>query len=377
MNEIAIIGGGVGGLTLARILQVNGIAATLYERDSSSDVRRLGGQLDLRERDGQYALRAAGLIDEFRARSRPEGDAVKLYDKRGTCLLDDTADDQTGGHPEISRVALRDMLVESLDQTSIVWGRKATGVQFGDGRPEVLFSDGSTVAADLVVGADGAWSAVRPALSSAQPQYTGIANVELIIHDAPVSHPESVEFVGAGTMCCFADGQGVITQLNGDGTIRIYASIREDSHWLDELAEQNIEQVKADLRERFDGWTPQILRLFSEASGHFMCRPIFALPVQHEWERVPGVTLLGDAAHLMSPFAGHGANLALLDAAELAASITEHVGDLERALTVYESALFPRSAEHAAETASNLDLFHGPDAAAGLVGMFTDMRATA
>ena len=194
-NSITIIGAGLGGLTLARVLHVHGIPSKIYEAELSAEARTQGGQLDIHEHNGQAALDAAGLTDEFRAIIHAGGAASRVLDQRAAVLLDEP-DDGTGARPEVLRGDLRRILIDSLPDYTIEWGRKVDTVRsLGDDRHELTFVDGSTVTTDFLVGADGAWSKVRPLLSDAKPEYVGTTFVETYLYDVDEKHSAAAEAV--------------------------------------------------------------------------------------------------------------------------------------------------------------------------------------
>ncbi|PKW11502.1 2-polyprenyl-6-methoxyphenol hydroxylase [Streptomyces sp. 1222.5] len=369
-HPVAVVGAGLGGLTLARVLHVHGIEAAVFDLDASAAARTQGGMLDIHDDSGQPALRAAGLYDEFLARVHPGGQAVRVLDRHGTVRLAET-DDGTGGRPEIDRGALRDLLLDSLPEGTVRWGAKVTGARpLGGGRHEVTLADGSAFTTDVLVGADGAWSRVRPLLSSARPAYTGVSFVEADLRDAGLRHPVSAEVVGGGMLFALGTGRGFLAHRETDGSLHVYAAVVAPEDWLDGIDFTAAEAARSAVLKEFDGWSEHLRALVGDADGTLVPRRIFALPVGHRWDRVPGVTLLGDAAHLMSPFAGEGANLALADGADLGLALAAHPGDPEAALAAYEAGMFPRAEASAADSARSGELLFRADAPQGLLDMF-------
>lgn len=372
---IAIVGAGLGGLMLARILHVNGIASTVYEAEASPTARAQGGMLDIHDDSGQRALKAAGLHDAFLRLIHPGGQASRVLDKTGAVLLDQP-DDGSGGRPEVRRSELRRLLLDSLPAGTVQWGCKLAAVAaLGGGRHLLTFANGRRVTADLLVGADGAWSKVRPLVSDATPAYLGTTFVEAWLSDADVRHPASAAAVGGGALFAMEPGRGIFAHREPDGVLHAYVALRQPMAWIEAVEAADPAARLLRIANEFAGWDPALTALITEAGSAPVFRPIHALPAAHRWARVPGVTLIGDAAHLMAP-AGDGANLAMLDGAELGAALAANPGDAEAALAVYEAKLFPRSAEAAAGSAEVLDACLGDDAPHSLVRFLGEARAT-
>ncbi|CAN5714455.1 NAD(P)/FAD-dependent oxidoreductase [soil metagenome] len=367
---ISIVGAGLGGLTLARVLHCHGIAVSVYEAEASARARPQGGLLDIHEHSGQLAIQAANLFDEFLALVRPSEDAKRVVDRDGNVLFDQPGSSSTR-RPEVDRGELRSMLVRSLPPDTIRWSHKITRVApISDGRHEITFATGETSVADLIVGADGAWSRVRPLLSSARPVYAGICFIEIGFSGVERHHAASVDAIGSGTLMAVAPGKGIIAHRNRDGSMRGYAALTKPEDWIDAIGREAARVAITSVAKHFDGWAAAVVSMITDSEIDPRPRPIHALPVGHSWDRVPGVTLVGDAAHLMSPFAGEGANLAMYDGAELAKALVSCPDNVEAALNTYERELFSRSAGVALQSAQNLNRFFGDDAPQSVVSLF-------
>jgi 2-polyprenyl-6-methoxyphenol hydroxylase-like FAD-dependent oxidoreductase len=367
--SVTIIGAGLGGLMLARVLHIHGIGATIHEAESGPDARAQGGMLDIHEHNGQAALKAAGLHDAFRALVHAGGQQCRVLDRHANVLLDQP-DDGSGGRPEVPRGELRRLLLASLPEGTVRWGHKVTGVtSLGDGRHEVAFAGGATTRTALLVGADGAWSKVRALLSAAQPAYVGTTFVETRLLDADARHPATARAVGGGALFAMTPGQGIFAHREPAGVLHGYIALARPEGWIAGIDFTDPAAARARVAAQFEGWAPALTALITDGETNPVPRTIHALAADHRWQRVPGVTLLGDAAHLTAP-SGEGANLALFDGAELAKAIAAHPGDVEAALAAYEADLFPRSAAEAAEATRVFEACFGQRAPQSLLEFF-------
>lgn len=358
--RIAIIGAGPGGLLCARVLQRHGLEVAVYDADASVHARDAGGTLDLKADSGQIALEDAGLLEEFRALARPEGQAKSRLDQHGTVLSAYFPEEDDEAANEIDRGQLRAMLAAHVDVGTVRWGHKLhTATPLGGGVHRLEFANGSTVEVDLLIGADGAWSRVRTLLTDATPNYTGVSFLDARFDDVDDRHPRIAKLVGHGHMFATDNaGRAIIGQRNSNGHIRGYVALRTDLDWSEHAALDLDDRaaVQEYLRAEFAGWSDDLMPFITDGEGSFVNRPLYALPAPLVWEHRPGVTLLGDAAHLMTPWGGFGVNLAMLDGAELARAVAEEA-TVDEAVNRYEAVMLPRAGEHAVGANGALDDF--------------------
>ncbi|TVY49357.1 Monooxygenase [Lachnellula occidentalis] len=375
MHRIAIIGAGPAGCTLGRILGLSNIQFTIFESEASPTARGPGGTLDLHTQTGLAAVKAAGLHEEFLERARFDGEALIIADKNMKRYLDigGTTSRSSGGRPEIHRRELRTMLLGSLPEGVVQWGRHLVSVSED---LTLHFNNGDESGFDLIIGADGAWSKTRALISDQLPIYTGISGSELTIRDAASRYPDLDALVNKGSIFSFGDGHAINAQYIGDGRIKVTEYGSREGKWATKNSSIALypETLKTLLAKEYAGWAPELQKLISVADEEpVLTRALFMLPVGFKWENKPGVTVIGDAAHLMSPFAGEGANLAMADAMNLAEYIKRSASKdaLYENVAAFEADMFDRAKPSQALSDQNLkDWFFTPGAPGTVIERF-------
>ena len=171
-------------------------------------------------------------------------------------------------------------------------------------------------------------------------------------------------------MFALTPGKGISVHREAGDVLHTYVQLNRSTDWVDAIDFGDAGAARATLAAEFEGWAPELTALITDGESAPVPRKIFTLPNDHRWDRTPGITLLGDAAHLMPP-SGDGANLAMLDGAELGRAIADHPDDVDAALAVYEEAMFTRSSAVAVEAHETLDLCIGETSPFGLIDLIT------
>ena len=346
---VAIVGAGPAGATLARLMHMRGFTVQVIERDASSTARPQGGSLDLRPDSGQRAIDAAELGDVFARFSRDEAKAFRMIDSQGNELPGMGEETHEDPGPEIDRKDLRQLLLDSLAPGTVAWGHVVQDVlPETDGRWRLDIKDQASIAADFVIGADGIGSKVRHRLTSVQPVYTGINMIAANIRKDLWRGSEIDKILGEGSVMFAGGGKTVFTQRCNHDLILLYFSLQVAESWpksagftLDDKA-----AVLAAIGEAYSGWSPELMAMLTQVQDNFHLWPNSVLPPEHRWKTQPGLTMLGDASHVMPPYTGKGVNLAMLDALELADALTDAPGGaVTAAVAAFEARMQKRTSQ--------------------------------
>lgn len=364
--QIAIVGCGPGGLTLARLLQTKGASVKVYERDHNSDARAKGATLDLHDESGLKAIREAGLMAEFMANYRPGADHLRIVNKNGNIVIEDNVNrgDELS-RPEIDRGPLQKILLDSLQPDTVVWDSQFVALHPQDNSWRLEFKNGTSAYADLVIAADGANSKIRPYVTPVKPFYSGVTMVEGAVYNSEIASPKVHELLHGGKIFALDDEKSLIVSSKGDGSLVFYTGCKTVESWSRDCGIDFTDkaQVLAWFKTEYAGWSDLWQELFENASAAFIPRPQYCMPLDQAWEALPNLTMLGDAAHLMPPYAGEGVNMAMLDALELSQCLTNNIyKNLQEAIAAYEKQMLARNSETAAQTLESTAALHSPKA---------------
>ncbi|WP_447640464.1 MULTISPECIES: FAD-dependent oxidoreductase [Chitinophagaceae] len=378
-KSIAIVGGGMAGLTLARLLQMKNADVKVYERDFNEAVRVQGSTLDLHEGTGLEALKRAGLLKEFYRHHRAIASKMLLVDKLLNIHFDDHnfAKITSETRPEIDRAPLRNILLSSLKPNTVVWDSNFSSMEKQNNGWLMHFKNRTSAYADLVIAADGANSKIRPYLSDTKAIYSGITLIQGDVYDAAKNTPKLLAFSKGGKVMAFDNQQFMAYGNKGDGSLMFIAAFKCPENW---LAQSNInftnkEEVVNWFNTEFAAWGDEWKEFFTCEDVHFTPRPQYYFPLDQHWEPQENLAMIGDAAHRMPPFAGEGANVAMQDSFELAEVLTNgKFSDIKSAIASFEKDMVTRGAKATKDTLDNTERMFAANGLEQMMVFFNDVK---
>ena len=365
--KIAIIGGGIGGLTLALALRQRGMVANVFE--AAPALTEIGAAVAL-SANATREMARLGLLDAIAAVSAEPSELIFRDGRTGDRIAaHDVARDgryrERFGAPYfgVHRADLQSVLSSAVGPDGVQLGHRLVALEEEGTGLRLRFANGRIETADLVVGADGVRSLVRDHVvaglpggdpARAGPRYSGTSAFRGIV---PVTALPSLPDPAAIQFWMGPDAHLLHYAIGGQAQdVNFFAVVEGPAQWTAER--WTADTVPGESVRAFAGWHPAVTEMI--AASTFDARwGLFVVPPLQRWHRGAAV-LLGDAAHAMLPHHGQGANTTIEDAITLAALLSRQVDDLTARYTSLRR-LRTRTIQHSSwDTNRALHLPDGP-----------------